>query len=121
MSTPTRDIIILSRQSSVISYVLRADVPVGQEAAYKQPGIVSPTGNASDPDLPFIVLGQIAQTFETIDLPQQPAETNAQYRTRAQAALIAQWTAYQARVSAATPQSFFGAFWNGTTWANSGG
>lgn len=121
MSVPTRPIILLSRQSSLIAYVLRADVPVGQEAAYKQPGATSPTGNAADPDLPFLVLGQIAQTLETLDLPQEPAETGPAYRARAQAVLIAQWTAYQARISAAVPQSLFGAFWNGTSWANSGG
>jgi hypothetical protein len=45
MAVPTRLIVILSRQSSVITYVLRADVPVGQEAAYATPGAVSPTGD----------------------------------------------------------------------------
>lgn len=114
-------IIILSRQASVISYVLRADVPVGQEAAYATPGAVSPTGNVSDPDLPALVAGTIAQTAQTLDLPQQAGESNATYKARVQAALIDQWTAYQARVSAAVPRSLFGAFWNGTSWANSGG
>lgn len=121
MAVPTRQILILSRQSSVINYVLRADVPVGQEAAYKIPGATSPTGNVSDPDLPGLVAGTIAQTMQTMDLPPLPAETAPNYKTRAMAALVQQWTAYQARVSAASPQSFFGAFWNGTSWANSGG
>jgi hypothetical protein len=121
MAIPTRQILILSRQSSVITYVLRADVPVGQEAAYATPGAVSPTGNVSDPDLAGLVAGTIAQTSAQLDLPQQSGETGSAYKTRAQAALVAQQAAYQSRVTAATPQSFFGAFWNGTSWANSGG
>jgi hypothetical protein len=121
MAVPTRLIIVLSRQSSMITYALRADVPVGHEAAYKQPDAVSPTGNAADPDLPGLVAGTIAQTMQTLDLPQQAGETGPQYRTRAQTALVSQQAAYQARVSAAAPQAFFGAFYNGSAWQNSGG
>jgi hypothetical protein len=121
MAVPTRQILILNRSTSVISYVLRANVPVGQEAAYATPGAVSPTGNTADPDLPGLVAGTIAQTSQMLDLPQLAGESNSTYKARAQAALIDQWTAYQARISAATPQSLFGAFWNGTSWANSGG
>ncbi len=121
MAIPTRLLIVLSRQSSVIRYAMRADVPVGQEAAYATPGAVSPTGNVSDPDLAGLVAGTIAQTITSIDLPQAQGETGSAYRTRAQAALQAQQVAYQAQVTASAPQAFFGAFWNGTVWANSGG
>jgi hypothetical protein len=121
MAIPTRNIIILSRQSSLITYVLRADVPVGQEGAHITPGAVSPTGNASDPDLAGLAAGTISQSNETIDLPQRAGESGAAYLTRVRTALAAQWTAYQARITTATPRAFFGAFWNGTTWSASGG
>jgi hypothetical protein len=121
MAIPTRRVIVLSRQSSVISYALRADVPVGQEAAYATPGAVSPTGNAADPDLPGLVAGTIAQTLQTIDLPLNPGENATPYRLRMQGFLQAQHAAYQTHVTASVPRSFFGAFWNGATWSTSGG
>lgn len=121
MAVPTRLIIVLARQSSVVHYVLRADVPVGQEATYALATVSSPTGNVSDPDLASLSAGTITQIIESIDLPQNPGETGAQYKTRVQTVLIAQQTGYQARITAAVPRSFFGAFWNGTSWANSGG
>lgn len=121
MSAPTRQIIVLSRQSSLIAYVLRADVPVGQEAAYKQPGATSPTGNVTDPDLPGLIAGTIAQKMDTLGFSQVAAETGAQLRARIQAVLITEQATFQAQVSAAAPQTFFGAFYNGTVWAASGG
>lgn len=120
MTVPTREIIILARQSSIINYALRADVPVGQENAYKNPLAESPVGSTGDPDVPFMVTGQIAQTIQSIDLPQGSTESGAQYRARAQTVLENQWSAYQTRISNSQPQAFFGAFWNGTSWANSG-
>ena len=120
MATPTRLIIILARQSSVITCVLRADVPSGQEAAYATVGATSPTGNVSDPDLPGLVAGTIAQEYDHLDLPQQHGETGGQYKTRAQAALVAQQAGFQARITARTPQAFFGAYYNGSAWQNTG-
>src|SRR3972149_4969317 len=52
MAVPTRNIIVLTVTAATITYVLRADVPVGQEEAYKTPGAVSPPGNAAEPDSP---------------------------------------------------------------------
>lgn len=121
MSAPTRQIIILSTLNGIITYVLRADVPVGQEGAYATPGATSPTGNTGDPDLPHLIDGTIAQVTQQTYLPQANGETQAAYRTRCQTALQGQWGAYQASITASTPRTFFGAFWNGTSWVASGG
>lgn len=121
MATPTRLIIVLAKTSSTLTYAMRADVPVGQEAAYAVPGATSPTGNVSDPDLPGMVAGTVSQSIQTVDIAQGTGETGAAFRTRVQTYLIGQQAAYQAQISAATPRNFFGAFYNGTTWSNSGG
>ena len=124
MSTPTRPIIILSKQSSTINYAFRADVPLGQEAYYKallgSTTVVSPVGNASDPDLPFLNAGSLTQVTGSVDLPQNVGETGAAYKTRAQTYLVAQQQSYQQAITTAVPLAFYGAYFDGSAWHNSG-
>ena len=121
MATPTRLIIVLDRRYATIQYALRADVPVGQEPVFATPAATSPTGNAADPDLPGLIAGTIAQVIQSITIPQPPGEPFADYRARVQAELVAQQAAFQARVATSAPHVFFGAYYNGATWAPSGG
>jgi hypothetical protein len=114
---PTKRIIILDfDRPGTVHFVMRADVPPGQEGAYARSDYTSIVGDPVDPDLTAIRNGTVTERIEQAEFDPVGGEAPTAFRDRVQAGLEAAWAAFQADVTARQPRRFFGRWWGGTTW-----
>ena len=110
---PAKSCIALSRpKADMARFVLWADVPAGNQAAYVDPGATSAYENITPAELQAIRDGLVAEkVFEW--LPSSGPLTWA----AAAAAAVTEQAEWQAEVTAVAPWVDYGRFWNGSTWS----
>ena len=106
---PAKRIIIgkrLSTLSMSYEYILWADVPAGNQLAYRNPAAVSAYENATAAELQAIRDGQVTEKAESFK-----ASLGTSLATM-QAVLEAKWTALQNSITAETPWDEYGRYWS---------
>jgi hypothetical protein len=108
-------IVILERQSvnpEVVSYVLRAAVPVSRQFYYADPEKASAYKQASADELTALRAGQYLEMVESINISGQAVPALKQL-------LIGRQTQFQAAVTADglyNPCKYYGSAWTGSAW-----
>lgn len=110
---PAKRIILLNRLGGRYRFVLRADVPAGNQIAYRNPATVSVYDNASPAELQEVRDGLVLEKLCTLDFDAPVATINNYLETC--------WAAWQAEVTAEAAWSDYGRYWNGTLWTASAG
>lgn len=114
---PAKRAIFLERlhpQGSIYRYVLWADVPSGNQLAYRNPSAESAYKNATPTELQAIRDGLVA---EKAGVYRHDSASIATIQTW----LEAEWTNFQNQVTAEVPWADYGRNWDGTTWQASPG
>lgn len=110
---PAKRIIICDKSpTGAYRYVLWADVPAGNQIAYRNPVKTSSYENASPAELQAIRDGLVAEKSGSYN---SPSDSVATMRTNLQSF----WTAFQTEVTAETPWAEYGSFWNNSAAWNS--
>lgn len=111
---PAKRVIILNRVFGSMDSraVLWADVPAGNQIAYRNPAAVSAYENAAPAEVQAIRDGAVAEKVVTYN--RNPTTTTL---ATMQADLQPLWTAFQNEVTAVVAWSEYGSFWDGATWA----
>lgn len=94
--------------------VFWADVPAARVTAYANTAATSQYKDASAAELLAIQNGQV--TEQLLQREYAPGTTGAAI----QADLVAEFNAYQARITGANPRKRYGTFWDGTSWTVGG-
>ena len=97
-------------------YALWADVPVGRQAFYADPTKTSAFKSASAAETTALQNGSVVESVRTLQVDK--GSTGLQL----QAALQAEWTAYQNEITAFNPWNRYGMFWagDGSSWTAGG-
>lgn len=117
---PAKRVIILDRAGpglQAFRAALWADVPAGNQIAYANPSATSEYDNATPAELQAIRDGAVAEKVIQWSPPSGALAWNA----ACQAALQAEWTAWQAEVTASAAWNDYGRFWDGSAWQNTTG
>lgn len=107
-------IILLDRVAGRMRYVLRADVPSGNQNAYANPSAVSAYENATPAELQEVRNGLIAERVGILDFDGAPTASIQTY-------LQPLWQKFQDEINAQTAWAEYGRSWDGTTWSASPG
>lgn len=112
---PAKRVIIGNRTATGgYNYVLWADVPAGNQIAYRDPNKRACHANATPAELQAIRDGLVAEKIGTYSSPNDSLATM-------QTNLQSFWTAFQAEVTAEALWTEYGRFWDGTSWIASPG
>ena len=104
----------LSTQKASFRVAYWASVPITRKAFYVDASKVSAWKGASPTEITALQDGSVVEGVEVFSIEGQ--------RTRPQikAILVDRWMAFQAEINAKNPWSFYGSFWDGTTWTDGG-
>ena len=113
---PTKRIIILSKRpdSQFYRYVLWADVPAGNQLAYRNQSATSAYEQINPIELGAIRSGAVVEKVDQL-------ATDLTAITSIQSLLEVEWSQWQAKVTAEALWSDYGRFWDGATWTASPG
>lgn len=112
---PAKRVIIGNRTATgAINYILWADVPAGNQTAYRDPNKKTAYSNATPAEIQAIRDGLVAEKTGTYSSPGDSLATT-------QTNLESFWNAFQAEVSAEALWNDYGRFWGGGAWNASPG
>lgn len=112
---PAKRVIIGDRSvNGGYSYILWADVPAGNQIAYRDPSKQTCYANATPAEIQAIRDGLVAERAGAYNSPNDSLATM-------QTNLQSFWTAYQAEITAEAAWVNFGRFWDGSAWNASPG
>lgn len=106
---PAKRIILLKRAlpgAMSYRYVLWADVPSGNQLAYRNPLFTSTYENVSPAELQALRDGQVAEQTGVYKA------SNGTSQATMETAIEGYWTAFQAEVTAETPWGLYGRYWS---------
>lgn len=109
---PAKRIILLTRPPNVLfyQYVLWADVPAGNQIAYRNPAAISAYVNATPTELQALRDGTVVERVGTI-------QSDSTTLSAVQTLLQPIWTEFQALITAETPFVDYGRYWDsGAVW-----
>lgn len=106
---PAKRIIITDRTHDRFGYILRADVPSGNQPAFRNSQAVCSFRNATSAELQEVRDGLVAEKSGRLDFDAPIANVQSYLESR--------WTEWQAEVTAQTTWAEDGRSWNGTSWA----
>lgn len=114
---PAKRVILIGRThptASFYRYALWADVPAGNQIAYRNPAAVSACANATPAELQAIRDGLVVE---------QTGEYQADSTSMGsmQSLLEAEWTTFQNTITAQNLWADYGRFWDGAAWQVSPG
>lgn len=116
---PTRRIILLDRPTTAKAgyrYVLWADVPAGNQIAYRNSSARSAYANATPAELQAIRDGLVVERAGHI------AAGLGTSLTALQASLVSNWSAFQSEITSETPWAEYGRYYDNTgAWLSSPG
>ena len=114
---PAKRAIVLTQQTAGVPhyrYVLWADVPAGNQAAYRNPAAKSECDNCTPAELQAIRDGLVV---ERSGVYQRDSGSMATFQTWLQS----EWTLFQAEVTAQALWADYGRYWDGAAWQASPG